>query len=97
MIAADRRVPAGIKPDTIVCLTQFGKALSKPYKRAARPQDRQFARAWFAHAQQLLADGLLQPHPHRRMGGLSEIAAGMGMVRRGEVAGCKLVYTIAHE
>jgi aspyridone synthetase trans-acting enoyl reductase len=90
-------VRAGIKPETIVCLTQFGKAISKPYKRAARPQDREFAQKWFARAQRLLADGLLQPQPHRRMGGMSEIAAGMEMVQRGEVTGCKLVYTVVHE
>jgi hypothetical protein len=75
-IAADCCAPAGVKPETIVCLTQFGKAISKPYKRAARPQDNEFAKKWFSHAQQLFAEGLLQPYPHHCMGGLSEIATG---------------------
>jgi aspyridone synthetase trans-acting enoyl reductase len=84
-----------VKPETIVCLTQFGKAMSKPYKRPARPQDREFARGWLERAEKLLAEGRIQPHPHQEMpGGLEGLGDGISLVRQGKVAGCKLVYAL---
>ena len=97
IVIADQIIAAGIKPETIVCLTQFGKPITKPYKRAARPQDREFARKWFLLAEYLLMDGLIKPHPHKVMGGLEHIVDGVDLVRKGQVAGSKLVYKVASQ
>jgi aspyridone synthetase trans-acting enoyl reductase len=84
-----------VKPTTVVCLTQFGRPLTKPYKRSARPQDREFAGIWLTIAEGLLADDKIKPHPHKTMpGGLIGIETGVELVRRGKVRGEKLVYDV---
>lgn len=88
---------AGIKPESVVCLTQFGKAITTPYKRAARPQDREFATRWFAQAQSLLREGLLRAHPYKTTRGWEAVIDGLELVRKGQVARCKLVYSVASQ
>ncbi|KAE8369297.1 GroES-like protein [Aspergillus caelatus] len=87
-----------VKPNWILSLTMFNKPIQwkKPYQRAAKVQDREFAAGWFRIAQQLLSAGEIIPHPHQVSSnpGLESVIGGLDAVHKGEVAGVKLVYHI---
>ncbi|KFY03517.1 hypothetical protein V490_00166 [Pseudogymnoascus sp. VKM F-3557] len=84
-----------VKPLSIVAFTMYGKAMSKPYKREARPQDRKFAEVWYKHAQKLLDLGEVTPHTHTENdGGLLGVIEGADRGRKGQVMGVKLVYSV---
>jgi len=75
----------------------FNKPINwkRPFKRDAKPRDREFAEGWFKITQKLLDDNEIQPFPHQEMaGGLEGIIRGMDSVQKGEVSGVKLVYQI---
>lgn len=56
----------------------------------------EFAKMFTALTEQLLAEGKLQPHPHKLCeGGLPGILGGLKLVREGKVSGIKLVYRIS--
>lgn len=87
-----------VQPDWIVAFTIFDQPVNwqRPFKRDSRPQDREFAERWFATAQELLDAGRLSPHPFtEKSGGLRGVADGIDMVRKGRVAGSKLVYGVS--
>lgn len=86
-----------VRPDWVCTYTQFGDpvAWAAPYNFDARPGDRRCAEAWYAVAQRLLDEELLEPHPkEERSGGLAAVAKGMDEVRKGQVKGKKLVYPL---
>ncbi|KAK5991436.1 Trans-enoyl reductase lepG [Cladobotryum mycophilum] len=87
-----------VKPDWILGVTIHGKRIpwQKPYKREAKPQDREFAESWFEVAQDLLSRQELICHPYEQgSGGLADVIEGVQLVRTGKVAGKKLVYEVA--
>ncbi|KAL1962730.1 hypothetical protein VTN77DRAFT_9274 [Rasamsonia byssochlamydoides] len=86
-----------VKPNWILSLTMYNEPINwkRPFKRDARPQDREFARSWFQIAQSLLDANEIKPHPHQmRSGGLERVIDGIDAVRKGEVSGTKLVYQV---
>lgn len=87
-----------IKPNWIIAFTIFDKPINwqRPFQRDPRPKDREFGEAWFLLAQKLLDEGALEPHLHNcRAGGLGGISGGIDEVRKGLVAGSKLVFEVA--
>jgi len=87
-----------IVPDWVCTYTQFGEpvAWAAPYNFDARPSHLNCARSWYAVAQQLLDEGLLEPHPvEERSGGLSAVKGGMEEVFKRHVKGKKLVYAVS--
>jgi len=86
-----------IVPDWIFLFTQFGKPVNwvRPYNFDARPKDKDFAERWYRVAEQLLAEGHITPHSFQEeQGGLGAVTDGLDAVRKGQVSGYKLVYTI---
>ncbi|KAL7905223.1 GroES-like protein [Trichoderma velutinum] len=84
-------------PEWICTPTQFGKAIrwTPPYDLEPRPYDLKCAELWYVVAQKLIDDGVIAPHPlEKRSGGLAAVPEGMEAVRRGQIKGKKLVYTI---
>jgi hypothetical protein len=66
-----------------------------PLRRDADPSLREFAKVWFATAQHLLDQGRLRPYPLRRMsGGLDGVLDGLSVLRKKQVSGQKLVYSL---
>ena len=89
-----------VKPNWIIAFSMFNKPINwqKPYRREARPKDKEFAENWFRLAQELIDMGAVVPHPIREEnGGLEGIIGGVDRVRKGEVSGAKLVYRIGME
>jgi aspyridone synthetase trans-acting enoyl reductase len=87
-----------VRAEWLMARTLFGKPvnLKGVYGRPARPQDRQFAAAWFPLAERLLAQGLLRPHPiELRTGGLEAVLDSIEDLRKGRVRAKKLVYPVA--
>ncbi|KAI1824107.1 GroES-like protein [Xylaria intraflava] len=81
----------------VMIYSLFGKPvkLKGVYGRPATPADRQFARAWFALAEQLIEDGRLKAHPIEiRSGGLAGTVNGIEDLRKGRVKARKLVYPL---
>jgi aspyridone synthetase trans-acting enoyl reductase len=86
-----------IKPSWIIGYTIYGKPINwkRPFKREARPQDREFARRWYPVAQELLNKGLIKTHPLQEEGGGFEgVLVGAERSRKSQVSGVKLVYRI---
>lgn len=86
-----------IKPHWVLVLTMFGQELKLkgPYRRKVRLQDVAFSTQWFRHAQVLLDQGLLEPHPTSVIpGGLEEVVKGIEEIKLGKISGRKLVYTL---
>lgn len=84
-------------PEWVCTPTQFGKAIrwTPPYDLEPRPYDLKCAELWYVTAQRLIDEGLIAPHPlEKRSGGLAAVPEGMEQVRRGQIKGKKLVYTI---
>jgi hypothetical protein len=78
--------------------TIFGKALllNGGYERPAVPAHREFGKRWFEEVQELWDRSAIRPHPIRARaeGGLESVLGGIELLRRGEVAGEKLVYML---
>jgi hypothetical protein len=56
---------------------------------------RDFAKSWFTTVQELLDKAQLRPHPLRMMeGGFPGVLEGLDMLRKKQVSGVKLVYSI---
>ncbi|EGR50063.1 uncharacterized protein TRIREDRAFT_58289 [Trichoderma reesei QM6a] len=86
-----------VVPEWVCTPTQFGKAIrwTPPYDLEPRPYDLKCAELWYVVAQRLIDEGLIASHPlEKRNGGLSAVPEGMEEVRRGQIKGKKLVYTI---
>ncbi|KAB2571144.1 hypothetical protein BFW01_g7423 [Lasiodiplodia theobromae] len=86
-----------VVPAWIVAFTIFNKPVNwqRPFKREARPKDREFGEAWFQTAQKLLDENLIRAHPQEeRPGGFEGVIDGLDDVRKGQVSGVKLVYKI---
>jgi len=87
-----------VQADWLMIYSLFGKPvkLAGVYGRPASPEDRGFAAILFPIAEQLLAQGLLKPHPIEiRSGGLKGITDGIEDLRKGRVRAKKLVYPVA--
>jgi aspyridone synthetase trans-acting enoyl reductase len=87
-----------IKPEYILVYTMFGKAVKwpRPFARPARPRDRSFVEAWVRGTQSLIDQaGEISPHPiEQGVGGLKGLSEGFDRMRRGDVSGVKLVYSM---
>jgi aspyridone synthetase trans-acting enoyl reductase len=84
-----------VKPQSIVAFTMYGKAMTKPFRRDARPQDRSFAEMWYVRVQALLDEGEVRTHPLiEEDGGLEGVVRGADRGRKGMVKGVKLVYVV---
>ena len=86
-----------IRPAWVLTFTITGKPVNwqKPFKKDARPQDREFAERWYQIAQGLLDEGAILTHPiEEAPGGLAGIIEGAERGRKGLVSGVKLVYQI---
>ena len=84
-----------ITPDWIIMFTMFNQPIKwqKPFYREAQPEDGRFAKRWFEVAQVLLDHGAIAPQCYEaRSGGLAGVIEGVDSVRKGKVAGLKLVY-----
>ncbi|KAG6360408.1 hypothetical protein INS49_011468 [Diaporthe citri] len=89
-----------VEPDWICGYTQFGHdvAWAPPFDLDARLDDRATAEAWYVLAQRLLDEGMVVPQPlELRRGGLAAVGEGMHQVRKGQIKGKKLVYSIAEQ
>ncbi|KAJ4865671.1 zinc-binding dehydrogenase domain-containing protein [Trichoderma breve] len=87
-----------VRADWVIGRTLSGLPvrLDGAYGRPARPQDREFAEVFFALSEQLIAQGMLKPHPRElRTGGLEALVEGIDDLRKGKVRGKKLVYPLA--
>ncbi|KAL9045364.1 MAG: hypothetical protein Q9214_001577 [Letrouitia sp. 1 TL-2023] len=87
-----------VKPNWIIAFTTLNKPINwaRPFRREAKPKDRDFGEGWVRLVQTLLDNGAITPHPHeKRAGGLAGVIDGMDQVRKGVVLGSKLVYEIA--
>ena len=86
-----------IKPSWVLTFTITGKPVNwqEPFRRDARPQDREFAERWYQIAQRLLDEGAILTHPIEKAGGgLAGIIKGADRGRKGLILGVKLVYRI---
>lgn len=87
-----------IKPDWILAtrIAGDGSDWPAPYACEPEPRLRELAGPMFAKIQALLDDGKIRAHPVLvEKTGLNGILDGVGLIRRGEVSGQKLVYSLA--
>lgn len=86
-----------VKPDWVLATKIMGRGSTwpAPYGCDGDPGLPIFAVPYYATLQKLLNEGKIRPHPQRKIaGGLNGIITGVGMVRRGEVTGEKLIFTL---
>ncbi|KAK2041393.1 zinc-binding dehydrogenase family oxidoreductase [Colletotrichum somersetense] len=90
-----------VTADWVLGPTLLGKPLGwpEPFARAGDPKDREFARWWFASAQQLLDEGSLRVHPLRIINetggdGFAAVEDGLAILRKKQVSGQKLICRI---
>jgi len=86
-----------ISPDWILATKVKGTTSEWPEPFAFKPDIdvKRFAEAFFDEVRDLLLNGKLRFHPPRKCdGGFEGILDGLNIIRRGEVSGEKLVYTI---
>lgn len=91
---ATRRV---VEPDWILAtrITGSASAWPAPYAFEAEPRLRELAVPIFAVIERLLHEGKIQPHPIKSEGGGYEgLIRGVDIVRKGELSGQKLVYSL---
>ena len=91
---ATRRV---IEPDWILAtrITGGASAWPAPYTSDPEPRLREMAVPIFAVIERLLLEGKIQPHPIRAEGGGYEgLIRGINVIRKGELSGQKLVYSL---
>ncbi|KAE8153455.1 chaperonin 10-like protein [Aspergillus avenaceus] len=87
-----------VKPNWVLSLTMYNQPINwkRPFKRDARPKDREFAARWFQIAQEFLDSGVIQSHPYQvREAGWENMQCGLDSLLKGEVSGVKLVYPIS--
>jgi NADPH:quinone reductase-like Zn-dependent oxidoreductase len=87
-----------ITPDWILAtrIAGDGSKWPAPYGCEYEPRLAELAGPLFARIQDLLNEGKLRPHRVRiEQGGLPGLLNGVGIIRRGEVSGQKLVYPVA--
>lgn len=92
--------PKTVQPDWVLGPVILGKKLGwpEPFNKDGDPAAREFAITWFATAQRLLDEGKLRPHPIKVMdGGLQNIAQGLEMLKKKQVSGQKLIYSLAQQ
>ncbi|KAI0116057.1 putative alcohol dehydrogenase [Hypoxylon sp. NC0597] len=87
-----------IEPDWILAtrIAGDGSAWPAPYACEPEPRLKELAGPLFARIQSLLDADKIKPHAVRvEEGGLPGLLNGVGMIRRGEISGTKLVYALA--
>ncbi len=87
-----------VKPDWILATRITGKGCTwpEPYGSAPDKELREFAHPFFGVMQKLLDEGKIRPHPARpSKGGFEALIEGVGIIRRGEISGEKLVYRLS--
>jgi hypothetical protein len=90
--------PKTVQLDWVLGGALMGKPIGwpPPLQRDADSSLREFAKAWFATVQHLLDQEKLKPHPLRLMsGGLDGVLEGLSILRKKQVSGQKLVYSLA--
>ncbi|KAI1416425.1 putative alcohol dehydrogenase, partial [Hypoxylon sp. FL1857] len=86
-----------IEPDWILATRIAGDGSHWPAPYACEPEPRlkELAGPLFARIQNLLDANKIKPHAVRvEEGGLAGLLNGVGMIRRGEISGTKLVYAV---
>lgn len=86
-----------VQPNWVLSLTMYNQPINwkRPFKRDARPGDREFAAQWFQVAQRLLNSGEIQPHPYQvYTDGWGSVEKGVDLLRKGNVSGAKIVYSM---
>ena len=86
-----------IRPNWIILLTMFNKPVNwqRPFKRDAKPKDKEYAQQWFQIAQRLLDEDKLKPLPYQeKAGGLERVIHSVDAVQKGKVSSVKLVHQI---
>lgn len=92
--------PRTVRPDWVLGPVVLGKKLGwpEPFNKEADAAAREFAIGWFKTAQRLLDEGKLKTHPIRVMeGGLEKVVDGLEVLKKKEVSGQKLIYTLAQQ
>jgi hypothetical protein len=92
--------PKTVTPDWVLGPVVLGKKLGwpEPFNKDGDPAAREFAVGWFATAQRLLNEGKLKPHPIRVMeGGLQDVTEGLELLKKKQVSGQKLIYSLAQQ
>jgi hypothetical protein len=92
--------PKTVQPDWVLGPVVLGKKLGwpEPFDKEGDPAAREFAVSWFATAQRLLDERKLRPHPIRVMdGGLQNVIEGLRLLKKKEVSGQKLIYSLAQQ
>ncbi|KAI1453314.1 putative alcohol dehydrogenase [Annulohypoxylon moriforme] len=87
-----------ITPDWILAtrIAGDGSHWPAPYGCEPEPRLKELAGPLFGRIQGLLDGGKIRPHAVRvEEGGLPGLLNGVGMIRRGEISGTKLVYSVA--
>ena len=96
--AVTQRRALTIQPAWILALTIFGQkiALDGEYGREAKPDHRELGVRAYEAVQTLLDGGLIETHPAKIMdSGWEEVIKGVEIIRRQNISGYKLVYSIA--
>jgi hypothetical protein len=86
-----------VKPDWVLGPSIMGKPIGwpPPFERDANEELREFGVKWCKTIQQLLDNGKLKSHPLRLMpGGLAGVPDGVELLRKKQISGAKLVYTV---
>lgn len=89
--------PRSVHLDWVLAPVLVGKPIGwpAPMGRPADPEMREFAKTWFATAQELLDAGKLRAHPQQVMdGGLPGILEGLELIKKHKISGQKLVYPL---
>lgn len=92
-----RRVNQKITCTTTIGYTIFGERLHKETVIEPRPEDYEYWMKFWAASEALLRDRHIKPPPQMLNdggSGLSGVLCGMNYLKRGEVSGAKLVYSL---
>jgi hypothetical protein len=87
-----------ITPDWILAtkITGRGSAWPAPFECEGDLELKKFAPGLFTSIQRLFTEGKIRPHPQKvSNGGFEALLGGVGQIRRGEVKGHKLIYSVA--
>lgn len=75
--------------------TAFGGSIHMPmFEQKDCTEDAAFASGWIAEAKALLEGRSIKPHPSKVEGGIEGVLEGLNRLRKGDVSGVKLVYTV---
>lgn len=91
--AATRKV---VKPDWVVAFTITGRPClwPAPFESPAHPEMLEWSVPMYKVLEKFLAEGKVRTHPARVSKGFEAILDGVGILRRKEVSGEKLVFTV---